>query len=88
MAAGEEAVRAPAGEARALAAVQAVAREPAVVELVAAERAAEEGSFAPFRPSLGRRSGQTSRFAHPARFGTRSVANASFGAATSCQTPK
>src|ERR1700727_511595 len=63
---------------------------PAVAEGVgaageeAARAAAEEPST---KPSPARTSRRTSRFANPARSGTRSVANASFGAATSCRTP-
>jgi hypothetical protein len=51
----------------------------------AAGVAAEEPST---RPSPVRTSRRTSRFVSPARSGTRSVANASFGEATSCQTPR
>ena len=51
----------------------------------AARAAAEEPST---RPNPARRSRRTSRFANPARSGTRSVANASFGAATSFRTPR
>jgi hypothetical protein len=51
----------------------------------AARAAAEEPST---RPSPALTSRRTSRFVSPARSGTRSVANASFGAVTSCRTPR
>ena len=51
----------------------------------AAGAAAEEPST---RPSPVRTSRPTSRFVSLARSGTRSGANASFGAATSCRTPR